>query len=152
MTRDFHGCSVVLRHFQQCSEVFISVKRCSIFFSNDQRFSVLIIAVSALKIAEFLLYNNTEHGCFNSVTVILIEIHAMCINYQFSKILKNLIASLIQSAVSMIIAESSKDINPDKLLLIFQTGLRVYSMEESNVLVLVPNHVLGVGAGMTCKE
>ena len=105
-----------LRQFQQCLEIFMSVKRCSVIFSNDQRFSVLIIAVSALKIAEFLLCNNTDHGCFNSVTVILIEIHAMCINYQFSNILKNLIASLIQSAVSMIIAESSKDINPDKVL------------------------------------
>ena len=72
-------------------------------FSNDQRFSILIIAVSALKIAEFLLCNNTDHGCFSSETVIFIEIHAMCINYQFWIILKNLFTSLNQSGVSLII-------------------------------------------------
>ena len=81
-------------------------------FSNDQRFSVLIIAVSAQKIAEFSLRNNTDHGCFSSETVIFIEIHAMCINYQFWIILKNLFTSLNQSGVSMIICESSKDVNP----------------------------------------
>ena len=81
-------------------------------FSKDQRFSVLIIAVSALKIAEFLLCNNTDHGCFSSETVIFIEIHAICINYQFWIILKNLVTSLNQSGVSMIISENSKDVNP----------------------------------------
>ena len=81
-------------------------------FSNDQRFSVLIIVVSALKIAEFLLCNNTDHGWFSSETVIFIEIHAMCINYQFWIILKNLFTSLNQSGVSMVITESSKDVNP----------------------------------------
>ena len=102
MAIDFHRCSSVLRHFQQCSEIF----------SNDQIFSFLIIAVSALKIAEFLFWNNTDHGSFSSETVIFIEIHAMCINYQFWIILKNLFTSLNQSGVSMIIAESSKDVNP----------------------------------------
>ena len=80
-------------------------------FARDS-FTVLIIAVSALKIAEFLLYNNTNHGCFSSETVIFIEIHAMCIIYQFRILLKNLFTSLNQSGVSMIIAESSKDVNP----------------------------------------
>ena len=70
------------------------------------------MAVSALKIAEFLLCNNTDHGCFSSKAVIFIEIHTMCINYQFWIILKNLSTSLNQSGVSMIIAESSKDVNP----------------------------------------
>ena len=112
MTTDFHKYSVVLKHFQLCSEIFIGVKRSSLIFSNDQRFSVLIIAVSALKIAEFLLRNNTDYACFSSETVIFIEIHAMCINYQFWIILKNLFTSLNQSGVSMIITESSKDVNP----------------------------------------
>ena len=71
-----------------------------------------MIAVSALQIADFLLCNNTDHGCFSSETVIFIEIRAMCINYQFCNILKNRFASLNQSGVSMIIAESSKDVNP----------------------------------------
>ena len=71
-------------------------------------------AVSALRIAEFLLCNNTDHGCFSSETVIFIEIYAMCINYQFWIILKNLSTSLNQSGVSMIIAESSKDVNQGK--------------------------------------
>ena len=112
MSIDFHRYSAVLRYFQWCSEIFIGVKRCSVLFSNDQRFSVLIIAVSALKIAEFLLCNNTDHGCFSSEAVIFIEIHAMCINYQFWIILKNLFTSLNQTGVSMILAESSKDVNP----------------------------------------
>ena len=112
MAIDFHRYSVVLKHFQLCSEILIGVKRCSLIFSNDQRFSVLIIAVSAPKIAEFLLRNNTDHACFSSETVIFIEIHAMCINYQFWIILKNLFTSLNQSGVSMIITESSKDVNP----------------------------------------
>ena len=89
----------------------MSVKQCSVIFSSDQRFSALIIAVAALKVSEFLLCNNTGHGCFSSETVIFIEIHAMCINYQFWTILKNLFTSLNQSGVSMIIAESSKDVN-----------------------------------------
>ena len=38
----------------------------------------------------------------------------MCINYQFWIILKNLFTSLNQSGVSMIIAESSKDVNPGR--------------------------------------
>ena len=38
--------------------------------------------------------------------------HAMCINYQFWNILKNLIASLSQTGASMIIAEIGKDDNP----------------------------------------
>ena len=38
----------------------------------------------------------------------------MCINYQFWIILKNLFTSLNQSRVSMIIAESSKDVNPGR--------------------------------------
>ena len=71
-----------------------------------------MIAVSALQIADFLLCNNTDDGCFSSETVIFIEIRAMCINYQFCNILKNRFASLNQSGVSMIIAESSKDVNP----------------------------------------
>ena len=112
ITIDFHRFSAVLRHFQCCSEIFIGVKRCSVLFSNDQRFSVLIIAVSALKIAEFLLCNNTDHRCFSSETVIFVEIHVMCINYQFLIILKNLFTSLNHSRVSMIIPESSKDVNP----------------------------------------
>ena len=66
--------------------------------------------------AEFLLCNNTDHGCFSSETVIFIEIHAVCINYQFWIILKNLFTSLNQSGVSMIIAESSKDVNPGMYL------------------------------------
>ena len=90
----------------------MSVKRCSAIFSNDQRFSVLIIAVSALKIAEFVLWNNTDHDCFSSETVIYNEINAVCIIYQFWIILKNLFTSLNESGVSMIIAESSKDVNP----------------------------------------
>ena len=53
-----------------------------------------------------------DHGYLSSETVIFIEIQAMCINYQFWNILKNLLASLDQSGVSMIIAESSKDVNP----------------------------------------
>ena len=88
-------------------------------FSNDQRFSVLIIAVSALKIAEFLLCNNTDHGCFSSEAVIFIEIHAMCVNYQFWIHLKILFTLLNQSGVSMTISESSKDVNPDQLCLSF---------------------------------
>ena len=40
----------------------------------------------------------------------------MCINYQFWIILKNLFTSLNQSGVSMIIAESSKDVNPGNLI------------------------------------
>ena len=36
-------------------------------------------------IAEFLLCNNTDHGCFSSETAISTEIHAMRINYQFSQ-------------------------------------------------------------------
>ena len=111
MTRDFHICSAALRHLSLYWEIFISVKRCSVIFSNNQSFSVLIITVSSLRIAEFLLCNNTDHGCFRSETVIFIEIHAMCINYQFWIILKNLFTSLSQSGVSMIIAESSKDVN-----------------------------------------
>ena len=50
----------------------MSVKLCSVIFSNDQRLSVLIIAVSALKVAEFLLCNNTDYGCLSSETVIFI--------------------------------------------------------------------------------
>ena len=69
--------------------------------------------------AEFLLCNNTDHGCFSSETVIFIEIHAMCINYQFRIILKNLFTSLNQSGVSMIIAESSKDVNPGTYIFFF---------------------------------
>ena len=83
----------------------------SVIFNNDQRFSVLIIIVWALKIAEFLLCKHTDHGCFSSETVIFVEIHTMSINYQFWNILKNLFASLNQSGVFMIIAESSKDVN-----------------------------------------
>ena len=49
-----------------------------------------MIAVSALRIAEFLLCYNTDHGCFSSETVIITEIHAMCIKYQtFWKIYLN---------------------------------------------------------------
>ena len=83
MTRDFHRSSAVLRHFQKWSEILISVKQCSVIFINDRRFSALIIAVPALKISEFLLCYNTDHGGFSSETVIFIEIHAMRINYQF---------------------------------------------------------------------
>ena len=49
---------------------------------------------------------------FSFETVIFIEIHGMCIKYQFWTILKNLFSSLNQSGVSMIIVESSKDVNP----------------------------------------
>ena len=93
----------------------------TVIFSNDQRFSVLIIAVSALKIVEFLLSYNTDHGCFSSETVIFIEIHAMCINYQFWKNLKNLFASLNQSGVSIIIAENIKDVNREEFPFQFQS-------------------------------
>ena len=72
------------------------------------------MSVLALKIAEFSICNNTYHGCFSCETVIFIEIHAMRINYQFWIILKNLFTSLNQSGVSMIIAESSEDVNPDR--------------------------------------
>ena len=44
--------------------------------------------------------------------MILIEIHAICINYQFWNVLKNLFPSLNQSGISMIIAESSENVNP----------------------------------------
>ena len=103
---------VVFIDFQWYSGIFRIVKRCSVIFTNDQRFSVLIIAVSALKIAEFLLCNNTDHGCSSSETVIFIEIHALCINYHFWNILKSLFASLNQFGVSMIIIEIGKDVNP----------------------------------------
>ena len=73
---------------------------------------ILIRAVWALGIAEFLLFNTTDHGYFSSETEISIEISAMCVNDQFWKILKNLFESLNQSRVSMTIAESSKDVNP----------------------------------------
>ena len=39
----------------------------------------------------------------------------MCINYQFWNILKIPFASLSQSGVSMIIVESSKDVNTGKI-------------------------------------
>ena len=120
-TIDFHRNAVILRHSQKSQEIFISLKRRSVIFCNDQRFSVPIIAVSALGIVELLLCNNTDHGCFSSKqSVIFIEIHAMCINYQSWNILKNLFASLNQSEVSMIIAESSKGVNPGEKVQIFK--------------------------------
>ena len=42
--------------------------------------------------------------------MIFIKILTMCITYQFLNILKNLFESLNQFEVSMIIAESSKDV------------------------------------------
>ena len=93
----------------------MSVKRFSVIFSNDQSFSVLIIAISALKIAEFLLCKNIDHGSFSSEEVTSIEKYKMCINYQFWNILKNLFESLDQFGVYMIIAECRKDVNPGKL-------------------------------------
>ena len=81
-------------------------------FSNDQSFSILLIAVSALEIADFLLCNDTDHGCFSYETVIFVQDHAKCIKYQFWVFLKNLLTLLNQSLVSMTISEKSEDVNP----------------------------------------
>ena len=111
MIGNFHRCSVVLRNFQQCLEISISPNRCSVVFRTDQRFTVLIIAVSALRIAKFLLCRNYDHGSFSCEIAISIENNVKCINNQFWNIRKKLFESLNQSAVSMIIAESSKGVN-----------------------------------------
>ena len=98
--------------FQWFSDIFSNVrKQCSVTFSNNQRFSVLIIAISPLRFSEFVLCNNTDQGSFSSETATSIEIHAMQINYQFWNILKNPFKSLNQRGVSMIIANSSRDVN-----------------------------------------
>ena len=92
--------------------------------------------------AEFLLCNNTDHGCFSSETVIFIEILAMCINYQFWIILKNLFTSLNQSGVSMIIAESSKGVNPGELFFSFSIKVAEQLMYFGSEIILLVTELL----------
>ena len=70
-----------------------------------------MIAVSALRNAELLHCYIIHYVCFSSETAISFVTRVMCIIYYlFRNILKNLFESLNQSIVSMIIAQSSKDV------------------------------------------
>ena len=117
---------------QLYSGIFCDDQKCSLMISRFQTFSVVLTDFShfqlgplifnsdknclALKIDEFILCNNIDHGCFCSKILISIEIHGTWINCQFWNILKNLFESLNQSEFSRIIAQSNKNINPGKVL------------------------------------